>query len=144
VPYASTSVTPGANSVASYRMLDWKIPEDLMGNSRFGIKEYADPVLLDTSRHSSRTARFAEILEDWKDEYFDAKNPLEYWEGTAFQLQKEFLKDPTSEAAVRHLGVDAIGRHLTSLKQKTVGIEVVVGGNTRKWKIFPDNPKQEN
>ena len=107
-----------------------------MGNSRFGIKEYADPTLLDTSRQSSRTAGFSEILEDWKHQYFEGdKLEAEYWEGTAYQLHKQFFNDPAAQPAIRHLTPDAIGRHLASLKQKgTYGIDSVSCGDTRKWR----------
>lgn len=123
-------------------LLDWEIPASLRGASRFGISEYADPTLLETSRQSSRTAGFAEILEDWKHQYFNVRETkATEWVGTAFQLHKEIMLDPTAESAMRHFTVDAIGRHLASLKQKTEGIETLSRGDTRLWKITKHQQK---
>ena len=63
--------------------------------SALGVKSFADPSLVESSRQSSRSGGFAEILEDWKDQYFGIREPnAKFWEGTAYQLQKAILLDP--------------------------------------------------
>jgi hypothetical protein len=121
-------------------LLDHKIPADLQGSSRFGVIHYAEPSLLDTAKQSSRSAGFTEILEDWKAQYFTLRSPTaKTWTGTSYQLHKEILLDPTSEAAMRPFSVDAIGRHLAALKNKEGStIEAVSTGETRGWVIHRD------
>jgi hypothetical protein len=118
---------------------DYKIHDDLVGDSRFGIECYHEPSLVRSSNQSSENAGFGEILEDWKQFYFETDKPeAKFWKGTAFQLLKELNNDPRSEAVVRRLSVDGIGRHLAGLKNKGVRIEVDDSGTTRKWIIFKD------
>ena len=118
-------------------LLDWKIPAELMGESRFGVKHYADPTLVETSRHSSPNAGFSEILEDWRRQYFTMREPkADFWEGTAYQLQKEILLDPTATHAMRDFTVDSIGRHLVVMKNKGERLEVSSNGENRVWKLF--------
>ena len=122
-------------------LLDWEIPAELMGESRFGVRSYADSSLLETSRQSSRSAGFLEILEDWKHNIFVVQKRVEkFWTGTSFQLHKELHLDPGADAALRNLTVDAIGRHLASLKSTRKDVQTVEGSATRVWKIYHHNP----
>lgn len=118
-------------------LADWTMPAHCEGDSRFGVKAYHEKSLVESARLSSRTAGFAEILEDWKSDYFSVREPkAEFWSGTAFQLQKEFLLDPSAETAVRPFTVDAIGRHLSTLMNKGMKISCSSTGESRVWKIF--------
>jgi hypothetical protein len=62
---------------------------------------------------------------------------VEFWEGSAHALLKQFLLEPHAEVAVRHLSPDSIGRHLASLMSKGMRIECA-SGDIRIWKIFKD------
>ena len=118
-------------------LLDWQIPEHCKGESRYIVKHYHEPSLVESARLSSATAGFAEILEDWKDEYFCKREKgADFWEGTAYQLHKSLLLDPTAEHAMRRFDVDAIGRCLSTLKSKGAKIECSNQGESRVWKIF--------
>jgi hypothetical protein len=121
---------------------DHKIPNDLIGDSRFGIKCYNEPSLVRTSIQSSENAWFGEILGDWKHHYFNVSEPkAEVWKGTAFQLLKAFACDASAEAIVRKLSVDAVGRHLAGLKSKGANIEVDDSGPTRIWIIHREDKR---
>lgn len=124
-------------------LLDHKIPEDLQGNSRFGVIHYAEPSLLETANQSSHTAGFHEILEDWKNDYFVANPKAKYFEGTAYQLRKQLVLDPTAVDAVRAFDVNAIGRHLATLKSKGVKLEAFSRGDLRYWRIYPNEKQQQ-
>jgi hypothetical protein len=119
-------------------LLDWKIPEDLMGDSRFGIKAYADSTLVETSRQSSRGAGFREILDDWIEGHFRVREPeATKWEGTAFQLHKAILlSDPAVESAMRNYPVDMVSVNLMTIHQKGFkGLECASRGEKRIWTI---------
>ncbi len=120
-------------------LLDWVIPEHCKGTSRYGVAPYHEASLVESARLSSRTAGFAEILEDWKEDYFTkTQKGATSWEGTSYQLHKEILMDPSADAAMRHFTVDAVGRHLSALKNKGAHIECLSKGDSRIWRIFPD------
>jgi hypothetical protein len=127
-------------------VLDWQIPDECKGASRFGMKHYCEPSLFETAQKSSNTAAFMEILEDFLHEHFGvhAKTAKE-WTGTAFQLHKAILSDTSTEHAMRAFSVDAIGRHLSMLKAKGHNIEVIdEKGCARRWRLFPDSLKNQN
>lgn len=118
-------------------LADYKIPPQCLGESRFGVKSYLEPSLVESARLSSRNAGFGEILADWKADYFGKKEPKsEFWKGTAFQLQKEFLLDPTADAAVRKYTIDQIGSALAMLKGKGVNIDCENTNGSRVWTIY--------
>lgn len=121
-------------------LLDWEIPEYLLGDSRYVLKPYCEPSLFKSAQQSSTTAGFQEILEDFLPEYFKVqKVGAKFWEGTAYQLHKAILSDTSAEAAMKPFTVDAVARHLSMLKNKGVHIEVIEGeGASRRWRLFPD------
>ena len=57
-----------------------------MGNSRFGVKEYADPNLLETSRQSSPTAGSRKFWRIWMADFFKTNSESDFWEGTPVKL----------------------------------------------------------
>lgn len=117
-------------------LLDHKIPDALVGDTRFGVKAFAEPSLLDTANQSSRSASFAEILDDWKTEFFTVREPKKaFWEGTSYQLHKAIMLDPGAEAAMRHYTVESVGRALSALKNKGAQIETLTVGESRVWRI---------
>lgn len=123
-------------------LLDWKMPDAIRGDSRFILKPYADPTLVEVSHQSSPTAGFAEILADWKEDYFNVRNPkAEYWEGSAAKLVKDILLDPTAGPLMRPFTIDAVGRHLVQLQLKGAPLEIIEDNNsqTRTWRIYRNN-----
>lgn len=116
-------------------LLHYKIPEHCQGTARYGVKSYHEASLMQTAEQSSRTAGFNEILEDWAQEFFSSKSD-EKWEGTAWQLLKQFHNgDIAASAMLRGLSTDAVARHLMALKAKGWHIESTSGRNTRIWTI---------
>jgi hypothetical protein len=117
-------------------LLDLEIPKDWYA-PRFGMKEFADPLLVLTAHQSSKGAGFSEILEDWKQEYFFKRQPeASYWQGTATQLVMQILLNPTMENIMRSFPVDAVGRHLVNLQQQgDEKLETISGGVNRIWRI---------
>lgn len=119
-------------------LLDWVIPDHCLGPKRFGLVPYHEPSLVESARLNSSTSGFAELLADWMKDYFTVREPkAEFWKGTALQLQKEFLLDPTAQVAVRPYTIDLIGEYLGALMAKDAfKIESTFEGETRIWKIY--------
>jgi hypothetical protein len=124
---------------------DHKIPEELLGDSRFGIKCYLEPSIVRSSLQSSENAGFNEILDDWKKSYFGMREPeAKFWEGTAYQLLKAFNLDQSAEGIIRRLSVERVGQHLAGLmKNKAANIKADDSGSTRIWKIFRDSDSKK-
>jgi hypothetical protein len=117
---------------------DHVIPDECVGEPRYGVKAYHDPSLLEISHQSSAAYSFSEILHDWSQEWFEQNPTAEHWEGTALQLQKAILTDPTAEPSMRPYSVLAIGKALAALK-KTGQYRLESGDRKhgfRNWKLY--------
>lgn len=125
-------------------LLDYKIPDELKGPNRFGVKSYADPALVETSRQSSPTAGFSQILELWKDIHFKDGANGEFWEGTPLKLQMDIIScDHNFEFTMRDYNVNSIGRHLGSMVNKGAPITLICGGTNPVFRIYRQAPKTD-
>jgi hypothetical protein len=70
---------------------DYVIPEDIVGDYRFGVRSYHNPELLQIARNSSQTASFLEILTEWRANYFATFSGAE-WTGNPTNLLSELLQ----------------------------------------------------
>lgn len=125
-------------------LLEHQIPDELIGEARYGIKAYHDPLILQTADQSSRTAVFVEMLEDWRDRFFAENAGATYWQGTSWQFLRELTKNG-SERSVG-IGADQMGMRLASVKAKGgFKIEVVSdsSSSSRVWRIPRPEPKTE-
>lgn len=122
-------------------LLDYQIPEHCKGTSRFGVKAYHEPSLLETAEQSSRSAGFHEIIDDWAQGFFAETKEL-YWEGTAWQLVKTLHQgDVAVSSALRSITADVVSRNLMSLKSKGFEIEARSERGSRLWRI--NKPKKK-
>lgn len=118
-------------------LLEYQIPEQCLGSSRFGVLSYHDKTLLQTAEQSSRGAAFTEIIVDWSERYF-AEHAVEYWEGTGYQFLKALhVDDLAREAGLRSLSPTYVGTQLAALKAKGVlKMEANSVKQTRVWRIY--------
>lgn len=124
-------------------LLNTEVPEWMRGESRFVIKSYHEPSLVMHSERSSYSAGFLEILEDWKEFYFEHEKDATYWEGSAFQLHKAIHADETTTQAMRSYDVNAVSRQLAHLANKGHRIENLEHtGSTHRWRIYKDDHTQ--
>ena len=73
-------------------VLDWKIPDYIQGQNRFGIQEYQDPNLLDIAEQMNPMEEAVELLEMWGREYFMEVAPdAKTWEGRFSDLHQCFV-----------------------------------------------------
>lgn len=121
-------------------LLDYQIPEHcLSDSSRYGVACYHEKSLLQLADHSSRTATFAEMLEDWRERYFSDNPGAEFWRGTAYGLQRELARDEvTRDTGLRGMTSITIGSNLATLKAKgSPGLACESTTSGRIWTIRP-------
>lgn len=118
-------------------LLEYQTPPHCRSTSRFGIKSYHEKTLMVTAEQSSRSAVFAEIIEDWKDTWFAEHLSEQYWEGTSFQFLKALNKDELGAAAgIRSLSAEQVSRGLATLRAKGFPFEILPGDRgSRTWRI---------
>jgi len=115
-------------------LADYRMPADLRGDSRFGVRSYHEPSLVRVAYHNSQSAEFDEILADYLTDYFLKTSPsATEWRGTALALQKSILCDETSQFAMRSFSVGKIGRMLSQMKTRRVGVDDQMVNGTRHW-----------
>lgn len=121
-------------------LLNFEAPAQCRGSSRFGVRAYHEPSLLQTAEQSSRTAGFHEVIDDFLQSFF-LESKADYWEGSSWQLVKALHQsDLTVASALRNISADLVSRNLMSLKAKGFEIEAKSERGTRIWRI--NRPKK--
>lgn len=118
-------------------LLDYQVPDHCRGGSRYGITSYHEPSLIRTANHSSRTFAFAELIDDWRREYFEENT--NDWMGSAYQLLYLMNKDPARAATMRSLNNAQMSSQLAALKNRGYPIECEETDHGRTW-IVRRNP----
>lgn len=112
------------------------IRPELMGDSRFGLKHYHEPSVVEASHQASPANSFYEIMHDWMLDWAEAHPDKTHWVGTSTQLQKSILMDETAAAAMRPYSSVHIGRILASLNRSNRhAVEFCPVHGMRQWKI---------
>jgi hypothetical protein len=118
-------------------LLDFQIPDDLIGSSRYGVKAYHEQSILRSAEQSSDTAGTSEIIEDWRQTWFGEHRSETSWTGSALHLLKSMHNDELlSQAALRNLNAQQLGQRMAALKAKGVPWLSSVGESEgRRWTI---------
>lgn len=138
-------------------LLGWETPAHCVlwrGSAidyRFGgIKPWHDPAMTQHANQSARTAGFAEILDDWRTDYFRLVNEgvavekkTWTWTGTAFQLRKALCVASATQDALRGTDNGDIGRLLAQLKARGYPIVSEDRDELRYWTIAARDHKVE-
>jgi hypothetical protein len=92
---------------------DWVIPDDLIGDWRFGVKEYHHPDLLQSAKQSSATAGLVELLDRWRELWF-RQSDVDQWQGTATDLLTDMMSTESLGSVVKQTvsSRPAFGRNL--------------------------------
>ena len=100
-------------------LLEWNPPPETKGESRYGVKCYHHAELIQAAKHSTRSAGFAEILEeflqDWNEPVF---------EGTATRLLRHIMEDDSLKSLVSRMTADSVGRNLSKLASSDWGVRM--------------------
>lgn len=122
-------------------LLDYIPEEQCVGAEvRFGVREYHEPSLLTEANLSSTSATFGEILDESLREFFCIRDEeATNWSGTALQLHKMILSDPTLTEAMRGTNVQQVARNLAQLAMKgSFKIDVGTDAHRRIYTIHRD------
>jgi hypothetical protein len=106
-------------------LLKHEIPTDLVGEHRFGIREYHHRELLKAARNASGSAIAKEVIDLFKKEYFTALPEKTFWEGTPTELYQALLETESLRSIVNctFKSPNSLGRHLSTLvRQGSTGI----------------------
>lgn len=125
-------------------LLDFQTPpECISADPRFGVKNYLEASLVNTANQSSISGTFGEILEEFCRAYFVEREPhADKWEGTALQLHKSIMLDPTIVEAMKPFNVQSVGRMMVSLAAKKIfDISVSGGEGSRIFTIHRDETR---
>lgn len=114
-------------------LLDYVVPEDCVGASRYGIMSYHEKSLMRTAHYSSRSYAFAEMIDDWRTEYFE--DHKEDWKGTSYQLLHQMSKDPARASTLRGITAPQIAQQLANLKNRGYALECDETSQGRIWTI---------
>jgi len=96
-------------------LLQWKIPDSLVGDPRWGVVHYHDPELLDNSLQASDAFSCLEVVQMFL-KAFGAINPgVKEWKGTAAELLKEMHLDEGLKPLVTKYSIVSLGKYLGQL-----------------------------
>jgi hypothetical protein len=120
------------------KLLNYKIPESLQAEARFGVQPYHDPSLLIAAEHSSSTGGFLSLLNCWKKSYFEHNPNSAFWEGPTYELHRELAVEDHQVGMLRRHDTGWIDGQLATLKGKGHRIDCV-NATSRIWKIYRDS-----
>lgn len=117
-------------------LLDWKIPDHVMGEPRYKIKNYLQETLEQSSAASSETTQFLELIQIFAEAWFLQNPDEQIWIGTATRLFTAMAEEITTKSAVQKYSPDLLGRKLTKLASVNK-IEYTQSRKFgRQWKIY--------
>jgi len=117
-------------------LMDFEIPKQFLGESRYTIKSYINPVMEKASVHESDTYSFVEILDQYFGEYAEDSDE-EFWIGTASKLLVELSEEHSGVSTlVRRFNSTRVARNLNGLiRQGFKGLEMLDEGDVRLYRI---------
>lgn len=119
-------------------LLDYEIPSEWRGDSRFGVRPHHEETLLNRAHQSGKSAPLKEILVDFLTRYFDDNKTATEWRGSVTQLMRALHSDPLNFEIMRTMKLESISRHCESLAKEGVLACTSENGKrkTRIWR-FP-------
>lgn len=118
-------------------LTQWQVPEELLGESRFGVKAYHEPSLLDKSHQAGRSSSFKELMLDFLIQHFAANPKATEWRGSVTQIMRAISFDPMNEHSIRGLKLEQVSRHLEVLaKEGVVNCRVENGSHKVRLWVF--------
>lgn len=116
-------------------LLDWKVPDYIQTDSRYGFKAYHEPTLLEQTQQSSPSASFKEILLAALAEHFQINPNAKEWSGPTSQVLRLLLSTPANAEIIRGLRLEQANRHLEQIQREGVLNCTAHTGkmNTRVW-----------
>jgi hypothetical protein len=121
-------------------LLDYKIPEEVRGGPRFGVKEYIHPSLELVTLHQSYEHGLQELMEEFaENHYIDHKEP--FW-GTATTIL-DLLAEMFDRKLLEGVNQISLPKRLLTLSEKGCGwIKPKYKGKKRGYEISHPYPEE--
>lgn len=97
-------------------LLDWTMPEAVIGDARFGVQPYHHSSLVAEAREASPSHRVTEVIEMWRKSYSETMENEELWEGTATELLASINQMPELSPLVRSTTPISLGKDLNKIQ----------------------------
>lgn len=115
-------------------LIEWKVPDHVIPNNRFGYSPYHDPYLLERTHQGSPAAPFTELLLSSLRNYFTSCEGETEYSGTATEIFKMMTIDPQNAGIMRGYKAEQINRYLEQVeKEQLVKCVVSTSGRSRIW-----------
>ncbi|VGO17572.1 hypothetical protein PDESU_06170 [Pontiella desulfatans] len=112
-------------------LLDWQPPDEVIGDTRYGVRTYCEDSLFEAARHSSSAYSFLEVLL----KFFEGQVE-DTWEGSSTELLSAMLNDQDGLAGIAAKYTPAkVGRELSKLASQGYAVEQGRRHATRVWII---------
>lgn len=110
-------------------LLDWQPPDEVIGDTRYGVRTYCEDSLFEAARHSSSAYSFLEVLL----KFFEGQVE-DTWEGSATELLSAMLNDQDGLAGIASkYTTRQVGRELSKLASQNYPITQQRTGAKRTW-----------
>lgn len=121
-------------------VLDWKVPEHALKDSRYGNKAYQEPELLSRVQQTSRVNPFKETLVGLLHMFFNTHPEAEEWRGGIRELTQLIQSDPVHSLMDRRLDSSSINLSMERVSREGILKVTTVEGEmkTRIWVIKRD------
>lgn len=123
-------------------LIDWKVPDMVERDPRYGFVAYQEPTLLDQTHQSSYVAPFKEVLVDFLTKYFTQNPTAEFYEGTVVKLLQAIMSDPMNDFIIKSIRLEQVSRYLEHVQREGMIRCTTSNGaqKTRVWKFYRFSP----
>jgi len=101
-------------------LLDWKVPDYIPRDGRFGYAPHHDQTLIDQTHQTSRSAPLKELLLEELQNYFAAEPEKSEWRGTLVQLMRMLQGNPLNDLIMRSLKMENVNRLLELIEREGI------------------------
>ena len=116
-------------------LLDWEIPDECKGESRFGVKSYHESHLFNAALQTSASYSFFELLVDFLTDWVSCHPNEDCFTGTATKLVADMSADPRIGSLANKYTPNQVASMLGQLKSRGYKVEPIRNSKQRLWKI---------
>lgn len=120
-------------------LADFAVPDKARSSeSRYGVRAYAEPTLVERAQQTNQVAPFRELLIVALKQLFSDSPTLKGYEGSATQIHHMLLSNPMNVEVMRALRINMISRFLETMERSgDLGISSSTDSfHVRQWR-FP-------
>lgn len=119
-------------------LLQWEPPDDVVEESRVGVKSYFDPEVLSTARHQHVSHNVVELLDKWcRTGIYWSQEGTKEWVGSATDLLADLSICDSLANIVREWKVAPFAKRLTELTRLPGSGVEFADEQTRTFRVLP-------